>query len=141
MEEQDLNGRLIEVLRKMYGMEVFAQLMEFCQGELRVLLWLDEAASEEQRIPSVMASAMNVTKGRITAAIASLKRKGYVVSSTPERDRRKLVVSLTEEGSAYVRQRRKRAVETVSKFVERIGAERANELIETLSISISGEAP
>jgi len=136
METSALSDRLIEVLAQMYGSEVFVNLMEFCQGELRVLLWLEGDRPAGEKIPTAMAQALHVTKGRITAALSSLKRKGYVTLTASEKDRRKVMVELTPEGRAYIEARSRQAQQLVASFVDKIGDQRAGQLVEILSLTV-----
>ena len=39
MDRQQLKLELLQSLQKMYDMELVAPLLEFCQGEMRVLLY------------------------------------------------------------------------------------------------------
>ncbi len=136
MDAQDMKSKLIAVLTEMYENEVFVSLMEFCQGELRVLLWLSEDRDPESNIPSAMADALHVTRGRITAALGSLKTKGFVELAHSRSDRRKVIISLTPSGREYMERRSGQAEAVVAAFVERIGEKRAAELVDILSLTV-----
>lgn len=112
MDKAKLISELMDSLQKMYDMERIAPLLEFCQGEMRVLLYLDSRRGQGSEIyPSELSEALFVTKQRITTILASLRKKGYVVMEKSQADRRRRQVMLSAEGVRYVAEKRR--------FVER----------------------
>ena len=64
----------------------------------------------EDRSPSFLAKAFQMTKPSMTAILAKLERKGYVEIVGSAEDRRRKIVSITAEG----RNARQRGVEAVA---------------------------
>lgn len=108
MDKTRLISELMGSLQKMYDMERIAPLLEFCQGEMRVLLYLDSHRNQEMEVcPSDLSEALFVTKQRITTILASLRKKGYIVMEKSRADRRKRQIILSERGIQYVAEKRR----------------------------------
>lgn len=106
MDKRQLRDSFLGALQKMYDMELVAPLMEFCQGEMRVLLYLD-AHKKESIYPSTLSDSLFVTRQRITTILSALRKKGYITMETAEEDRRRMQVRLSCAGSRYVTEKRR----------------------------------
>ena len=109
MDKRQLRDSFLGSLQKMYDMELVAPLMEFCQGEMRVLLYLD-VHKKETVYPSTLSDSLFVTRQRITTILSALRKKGYVIMETAQEDRRRMQVRLSLAGGRYVTEK--------SRFVE-----------------------
>ena len=58
MDKRQLRDSFLGSLQKMHDMELVAPLMEFCQGEMRVLLYLD-AHKKETVYPSTLSDSLS----------------------------------------------------------------------------------
>ena len=124
MDRQQLKLELLQSLQKMYDMELVAPLLEFCQGEMRVLLYLDaHPAGAREIYPSDLSDALYVTRQRITTILASLRKKGYIITETSKSDRRK-----TRAGSHYVQEKRALADSYFDLLIQTLGEKDAAEL-------------
>lgn len=134
MDNEDLRYRLIGSLEKIYYMEEFTQLIEFLQGELYVLQYLDTNKSETNN-PSVLSDQLHISRPRITAAISALRKKGYVEAVTSDQDRRKVFVSITDEGRRFLEGKREKVVDSFQEFIQSIGEENTLELIRIIDLT------
>lgn len=134
MDNEDLRYRLIGSLEKIYYMEEFTQLIEFLQGELYVLQYLDTNKSETNN-PSVLSDQLHISRPRITAAISALRKKGYVEAVTSDEDRRKVFVSITDEGRRFLEGKREKVVDSFQEFIQNIGQENTLELIRIVDLT------
>lgn len=105
MDKRQLRDAFLGSLQKLYDMEVVAPLMEFCQGEMRVLLYLD-AHPDDTVYPSTLSDALFVSRQRVTNILSALRKKGYITMVTASADRRRMQVFLSRDGMAYVREKR-----------------------------------
>lgn len=126
MEEE-----LIRTLQELYGMELMASLMEFCQGEIRVLLYLKLHQAKEVN-PSDLSSQLFVSRQRITSVLTALRKKGYVRMEMDETDRRRMLVTLTAEGDACVSAKKAEVEGYVQRLTEGLGEKDARQLIGLL---------
>ena len=71
------------------------------QGEMFVLR---ELAFQGPRTPSQLAEAMGATSGRVSTILAALTKKDWIVRTADPKDRRSVVVELSDEGRRAFRQ-------------------------------------
>jgi len=107
MEEplKTINQQLIRLLNQMWDMEEKLIRTEGYQdltnNDMHVL---QAIGTGEARNMSAVARTLNITVGSLTTSIKGLVRKKYVQRRHSERDRRQVLVSLTEKGKrAYKR--------------------------------------
>lgn len=132
MENGLPGNELISLLSQMYKMNDFSRMMDFCQGEIRILVFLDELKESGCPSPSDIAKELGITKGRVTAALRSLKSKEFVKTEVSKNDRRKQIVSLTSVGKDYISARRSEVEAFISTFVKKLGPKRTADFIDCL---------
>ncbi|MCH4209493.1 MarR family winged helix-turn-helix transcriptional regulator [Bifidobacterium sp.] len=71
------------------------QYARYTSGEPFVLRHLRK---EGTATPSQLASALRSSSGRISAVLASLEKKGFITREVDAKDRRNILVSITETG-------------------------------------------
>ena len=96
-ERTALREKLLGDLEGLYQLPAFGELAALLQGEARVLQYL-ALHREEAVYPSVLAEALRLSRPRITAALNSLGRKGFLTLEPSQRDRRMVRVRITGEG-------------------------------------------
>lgn len=104
MDAQDsaaLRQELIRSLQDIYSLEAFGALADLLQGEALVLRYLLEHRSETV-YPSVLSQRLRLSRSRITGALNSLRKKGFLTTEPTPRDRRMLQVVLTDTGAARI---------------------------------------
>ena len=121
-------------LKKIYDMGAVSSLMEFCQGEIRVLMHL-QANLDKVVTPSDLSSALFVTRQRIASVLASLRKKGYVSMEIAEYDRRRMHVMLTREGEAFILEKQKAAQAYLNNFIAAFGEENAKEMTRLVDLA------
>lgn len=134
MDTKALRAGLIASLQSLYDMEVIAPLIEFCQGEMRVLLYL-QAHGRKTVNPSALSDALFVTRQRITNVLTALRRKGLVHMQPAEDDRRRIQVRLTASGQNYVAARLRQVEEYLDALIDGLGEHDTQELIRLIERS------
>lgn len=140
MDQEKLKEAFLGSLQKMYDMELAAPLMEFCQGEMRVLLYLD-SHKEGPAFPSDLSEALFVTRQRITTILSTLRKKGYITMVTSKSDRRRTQVTLSKAGCDYVIERRRFVERYLEMLIESLGEENMlefNRLIQLTANRMEG---
>ncbi|MHB1152366.1 MAG: MarR family winged helix-turn-helix transcriptional regulator [Eubacteriales bacterium] len=135
MEINELRNSFTDSLRELYDMEVIASLMEFCQGEIRVLLYL-YSNSEQDIYPSELSDALFVSRQRITAILSSLRNKKYISMEIAKDDRRKMKVMLTECGMLYITEKQESAVKYIDSLILSLGEKNITEFTRLLNLTI-----
>ena len=134
MEKSDLKNNLIRTLARMYDKESFGILMIFFQGENRVLLYLSEHPDMDV-YSSLISDKLHVSRSRVTAILTMLRKKGYVTLKMSENDRRGMLIKITAEGLAFIREKQKWAERYFEILVDGLGEENTVELTRLVKIS------
>ena len=92
--------------------------------------WLE--MSDKPLSAGELAEKMKLTTGRITAIIHTLEKRGHVHHIQDPSDRRRTLISITEEGIEYRLQERKKAEEMYANVLEKLSIEEANELLRLM---------
>ena len=97
MEERtELREELLRDLGALYQLPAFSDLAALLQGEARVLQYLALRRGED------VYPSLRLSRPRITAALSSLRRKGFLTLTPSQEDRRKVFVRVTEAGMAQI---------------------------------------
>lgn len=134
--ETELRNRLIAILSQMYDTVAFTSLAEFLQGELHVMYNLYQNKDMEIN-PSILSDNLNVSRSRITAALSSLREKGYVLMEISENDRRRMRVMLTVKGESFIKEKKQNVEKYFNAFVEGLGKNNVEEFIRLIELGIS----
>lgn len=132
----ELKYKLTAILSKMYDTVAFTSLAEFLQGEIHVMhnLYL----SRDMEInPSILSENLHVSRSRITAALSSLREKGYVTMEISENDRRRMLVSLTAEGIRFIEEKKENVEKYFDTLIDGMGEKNVNELIRLIEMGIA----
>jgi len=111
----------------MYDMEMFTSMIELCQGEYRVLSFLNMHDKEEIH-PSDLSDSLKVTRQRITSILAALRRKSYVNMVMSEKDRRKMQVILTDEGRNQISDKEEEIGKYFDTLIDGLGEKNVKEM-------------
>lgn len=135
MELYELRNSFTAPLQELYDMEVIASLMEFCQGEIRVLLYL-HSNSEQDIYPSELSDALFVSRQRITVILSSLRNKNYISMEIAKNDRRKMKIMLTECGSLYITEKQESGIKYIDSLINMLGENNITEFTRLLNLTI-----
>lgn len=100
------------------------------RGEMAVLRLL----TEENRALSAgeISGLLTMTTSRIAAVLGALEKKGLIVRSADERDKRRVLVTLTQEGLLLSHQRKQCMLHAVSHTLAQIGEADAREFVRLI---------
>lgn len=90
-------------------------------GEFMALQRIGAQDLPGERSVSDLHDKARFSMSAVSQSLASLERKGYVTRSMSAQDRRKITVSLTPEGEAFLRRIDERMDQTMQRVVERYG--------------------
>ena len=99
------------------------------QGEMFVLR---ELAFQGPRTPSQLAEAMGATSGRVSTILAALTKKDWIVRTADPKDRRSVVVELSEEGRRAFRQHGDELVKRLEWVFSQMGERRTRDFVGLL---------
>ncbi len=136
VRQTELRDELMEMLASLYETEAFAALAEFLQGELRILHHLWRYRQQEIN-PSILSEKLHVSRSRITAALAALRKKGFVRMQVSEEDRRRMVVLLTAQGEYSILEKKRAMERYFDRLVIGLGEEKVLQLKQLIEYSVA----
>lgn len=131
-DKDSLSVKLFEQFRDLYFRTDPFGLTEFLQGEMKVLSYI--AIAEHELLPGRLSSALEMTAGRIAGILRSLEKKGYITRRTDIADRRRVLVSITEQGRKYINSSSEKLEQRLDMLVAEMGSENTVRVIESLKI-------
>ena len=121
--------RIRQILVNLSSMPREGRPMEHGKGTFHILLALADAGGS--LLSGDIARRIKAGTGRVATALNVLEAKGYVLRSVPEEDRRKVLVTLTEEGRSFVDGLRSAFHSSLDDVVQAIGEERFFSFLDT----------
>lgn len=97
------------------------------QGERAVLHHLDHAGASSS--PGDLADALHLSSARIANILKALEHKGMVERVHDLRDRRRVLVRLTDDGARTVARFKREALTTLGAIIEALGEPDGAELV------------
>ncbi|MCI1219793.1 MAG: MarR family transcriptional regulator [Bifidobacterium sp.] len=83
--------------------------------------------------PSQLASALRSSSGRISAVLASLEKKGFVTREVDAKDRRNILVSITEAGLEQSLKDRDEARSAICWIFTQMGERRTRDFVDLVT--------
>lgn len=90
---------LFSIMRGFFENPNFENLFRLFQGEDRILYYLS-TQNRADITPSELSERLHITRARATAAVQELERKQYVTRIRSQKDKRRIYLSLTEDGTS-----------------------------------------
>lgn len=138
MDYSALAREYMAIFYKMRKRKNQKKITDSMHGEQFVLTFLSRHGGSV--IPSEISNEMGISTARVAAALGSLESKGLVTRRIDERDRRRILVELTEDGRAQEASHAKAITGVLVRMLEDLGEADANELLRILK-KISEHAP
>ena len=144
MDDSTLKEQLVHALQRFKRLSMtFPPEYHVNVGEFFVMKKLEEDSlcSESPVNVSDIQSNLYVTKPAVSQMLNSLEKKGYVNRAIDKTDRRRISVTLTEEGAKVLKAMKRYMDQTLGATVIRFGEENTRQLISlfTLLADISEE--
>lgn len=107
---------------------VFERITRISRGEifvLKILLFKDGTST-----PTEISEAMKSTKGRISAILNSLEKKGFIGREIDKDNRRNIIVTLSDSGRDYVMKELLECYRIVAHVFEELGEKDSKKFVE-----------
>ena len=123
-------GELFSVLDHGTRRPHHAEASAAMRGEMAVMRLLEEengalTAGDISRL-------LEMTTSRIAAVLGALEKKGLIVRRADQADRRRVLVTLTESGTALCRMKREHLLRRMERFLSRLGEEDAAHFVRLM---------
>ena len=106
----------------------FERITRISRGEifvLKILLFNNGTST-----PTDISETMKSTKGRISAILNSLEKKGFIDREIDKDNRRNIIVTLTNSGKDYVMKELQECYKIVSHVFEELGEKDSKKFVE-----------
>lgn len=122
----NLKDEFLMLLYKISKIKMVGYIAGFIQGEDALLLRL---VLNKAMTPKELSENLKITKGRVTAIINILKKKGHIVTKTNEEDKRSIIVELSNSGEKYFMEKLGVADAYFTNLFDLLGFEDAKSLV------------
>ncbi len=124
-----LKDKFLMQLQTISKLNMMTYLTPFLYGEDALLLRL---FLKEVTTPKSIAQVLNITKGRVTAMLNSLKKKRYITTKPSSEDGRSYEIELTIHGRTYIEQKTNFVDNYFNELFKFIGYNDAEKLVDIL---------
>ena len=124
----------LEALVRSDHFSAFEKLARLSKGEILVLkILLLQGGMATPATPTEISEAMNSTKGRVSAVLNALEKKGEVTREIDKDNRRNIIVTLTDSGKEHVMNELQSGYRTMTHIFEELGEQDSAEFIRMLT--------
>jgi DNA-binding MarR family transcriptional regulator len=128
---QQLAEEFVLTVKSMNKSSFMMDLNRYSKGEMLVLNYLFKH-QEESTVPSDLRNYTKTSSARIAAILGSLDAQGYITREIDRRDRRKILVSLTEQGRSVACAYHNAMLNRLASVFEHMGQAESQAFIERL---------
>lgn len=130
MSDEELVTELAEALNNRKSHKSQNEKRGAGHGKVFVLFYLSRHGG--RALPGELCQEMGITTPRVTAILNALEQEGLITRSIVADDRRKICVSITEQGTNWLKEKQKQQDARVRQLIETIGIEDAKVLLRIL---------
>lgn len=123
---QEMFAAMERGTRHLHHLEANASM----RGEMAVMRLLEEEQSA--LTAGDISRLLEMTTSRIAAVLGALEKKGLIVRRADQADRRRVLVTLTESGTALCRMKREHLLRRMERFLSRLGEEDAAHFVRLM---------
>lgn len=117
----------LHYMRRLNQTAMIRGLTSLASGEQAVLYYL--AFQHDGASAGELTSAFGIRSSRTAAILNTLEKKGHAVRLRNPRDKRQVLVCITDSGRQQVQKRRQEVVSRMAEFLELLGPEDSEEFI------------
>ncbi|WP_124098493.1 MarR family transcriptional regulator [Ruminococcus sp. Marseille-P6503] len=130
-EKGRIENEIIALLYEVYTSDAFRSLIELCQGEAMVLIYLND---EKKTVnPAQISKELDISRQRVTSILSALRKKEYISMEICETDRRRMNVKITQNGAEYISAKIKKGEKYFDILIEKMGIENIMNFVRQLN--------
>ncbi len=131
---ESLNSILVTLFNDIMNIEEKALITDkFKDISVTDMHIIEAIGIDEPRTMSIISKALGVTMGTLTVGINGLVKKGYVIRTRGEKDRRIVYASLTDKGLAAYNHHKKFHEDMINYITEDLSEDEAVSLTKTFT--------
>lgn len=120
----------MDVMSKAYYNKSIFFLSDFYQSETRIVFMLLKSGGEST--PGDISAELGFSTAHTASLLRSLEHKKYIDRLPAAKDRRRVIVTLTEEGKAFAHEKYSELTEFFTKLSDAFGEKDMNEFIRLI---------
>lgn len=135
MNEENISEEFYGLLAQLVNRKNNRKVLDSIRGEygvLRYLMYVKDGVSA-----GLLTKELHVVPGRMTDILKSLEKKGSIVRTRDERDRRCVYVHITEKGRVEEKKKRESIQKQYKGMYEILGKKDIEELIHLIKIVLA----
>lgn len=106
------------------------EISQTMRGEMAVLRLLAQEGTP--MTAGDLSRKLRMTTSRIAAVLGSLEKKGMILRQADERDKRRVQVVLTDQGSAFCQRKKEQALADMTRLLTHLGHEDAHHFVRIM---------
>jgi DNA-binding MarR family transcriptional regulator len=130
MDYNDLAKQCLQTFFQFYRTRTNQMMNESMRGEAYVLQYI--ANHDGDVVPGDISDAMSVSTARMATVLKGMENKGWISRHFDTRDKRRTILTLTQNGEEQADQCRTRLLHATAKMLEYLGENDAKEYIRIL---------
>ncbi|MDE5772251.1 MAG: MarR family transcriptional regulator [Ruminococcus sp.] len=127
MASREYTVSVMERLHEKPSEDVFRKFNDDNAGISCMLKYLEEVGRPVSA--GEISRYMHVSTARVSVLLRKMSERNFIIRENSEKDARRLMISLSEQGREECLRRREEMINIFSKIIDRIGAERMEEFI------------
>ena len=131
MNYEKLAMELFTSMEKLHRSKPQKNITDSMQGEKMILRFLGNRKGEDV-LPGDISEALGISSARVAAALNRLEDKGLILRSIDPEDRRRFIVTLTEEGVAETEKNAEVMKNRVIELLKELGDDDASEYVRLM---------
>ncbi len=130
MISDEMVTELVSVMSMFHHKDKQRGMSDNLQGEPMVLAYIMH--HEGPITPSAISRGTRMTNARVAAVLGVLEKKGLISRSVDEKDKRRFLICLTEQGKEFAREKKRELFSDTRNLLEFLGEEDGRELIRLM---------
>lgn len=131
MDYRKLAEEGIGIVNFSYPKEFLSAVKLLNKGEDGILLWM-YCNNKDSIFAGELAKNLGLTSGRITNILKNIEKKNYIVRESDAKDMRRVSVTLTDNGRAYIAEVYEKMIDRHQRIFRALGEHDSMELIRIL---------
>lgn len=129
MEKETIINHILQNAIINSGQDLFTTLHGLSKGEIGVLGYL--SFIENNVSAKVLSENLKISSARVAKLLNTLENKSYIIRIKDKNDKRKIVVTITDDGSSLIRKMRNGLHDTISYIIDELGMEEVLHYLNT----------
>ncbi|MFD2443844.1 MarR family winged helix-turn-helix transcriptional regulator [Bacillus sp. CGMCC 1.16607] len=130
MDYKALANELFQNMIQTRKMSIHKKVDELSHGERKILGYL--TFKKNEAISGELSEHLHLSTPRVAAALNTLSKKGFIKRNRDERDKRMVIVTITESGRSFALEEHEKAMVMIEQTLKKLGEHDAQEFVRIM---------